>query len=320
MLRPKVMALYENANLLLKKVKLDLSVKEEEFVRQSLSTRAIPSPNLLIKAHKTINENWEFPTRLVIPATIFTATFSKIVYLGIKRCPDKGRVNYSRNSIVQDSYLKETLEEMGLKKEEVTIASVDAIKMYPSIKLATIKKAVRFFARKLTSEVKKTINLCLDLIQFGMSSTLIFFDGEYYEYHGGEREEQGLAIGGYESTLLANLVASYLFEKAKPIFRPKIYQGIYRDDGLVIFKGKKKASDIKDWIEKLQQTVNLAAGNQHLKFTAEIWIDGESPPTPETEDWVQIVTKDEFPVLDINMSWSRRGTCNLESSEIKDSN
>ena len=30
-LRPKVVALYKNANLLLKKVKLDLSVKEEEF-------------------------------------------------------------------------------------------------------------------------------------------------------------------------------------------------------------------------------------------------------------------------------------------------
>ena len=74
---------------------------------------------------------------------------------------------------------------------------VDAINMYPSIKLTTIKKAVRFFARKLTSEVKKTINLCLDLIQFGMSLTLISFDGEYYKYHGGEREEQGLAIGGY---------------------------------------------------------------------------------------------------------------------------
>ena len=40
-LRPKVMALYENANLLLEKVKLDLSVKEEEFVRQLLATKAI---------------------------------------------------------------------------------------------------------------------------------------------------------------------------------------------------------------------------------------------------------------------------------------
>ena len=71
------------------------------------------------------------------------------------------------------------MKELGLKKEEVTIASVYAINMYPSIKFATIKKAVRFFARKLTSKVKKTINLCLYFIQFGMSLTLISFNGEY---------------------------------------------------------------------------------------------------------------------------------------------
>ena len=72
-------------------------------------------------------------------------------------------------------------EETGLKKEEVTITSVDVINMYPSIKSATIKKAVRYFARTLTRETKKTINLCLDLIQFGMISTLISFDRDYYE-------------------------------------------------------------------------------------------------------------------------------------------
>ena len=54
--------------------------------------------------------------------------------------------------------------------------------------LATIRKAVRYFARKLTKKTKKTINLFLDLIHFGMSSTLISFDSEYYKYHGGERE------------------------------------------------------------------------------------------------------------------------------------
>ena len=78
------------------------------------------------------------------------------------------------------------------------------INIYPSIKLVAIKKAVRFFARKLTSEVKKTINLFLDLIQFSMISTLISFDREYYKYHWGEREEQGLAIGEYESAFLAD--------------------------------------------------------------------------------------------------------------------
>ena len=54
-LRSKVMALLENAHLLLEKLKLELPVKEEEFVRQSLETRAIPSPKLLIKYQKTIN-------------------------------------------------------------------------------------------------------------------------------------------------------------------------------------------------------------------------------------------------------------------------
>ena len=50
--------------------------------------------------------------------------------------------------------------------------------------------------------------------------------------------------------------------------------------------------------------MNLAAGNQHLKFTAEIWTDRANPPTPEKEDWVQIVAKDEFPFFDMKMSWS----------------
>ena len=60
------------------------------------------------------------PTRLVIPVTNFTATFYKIGYIGIKRCLDKRKVKkYSQNSIVQASDLKETLEEIGLKKEEV---------------------------------------------------------------------------------------------------------------------------------------------------------------------------------------------------------
>ena len=63
---------------------MELSVKEEEFVRQSLAIRAIPSPNLLIKDHKKINEKQELPTMLVIPAMKFTATFSKIRYIGIK--------------------------------------------------------------------------------------------------------------------------------------------------------------------------------------------------------------------------------------------
>ena len=57
-------------------------------MKQSLATHEIPTPKLLIKHQKTINGKGEFPTSLVIPATNFTVTFSKLIYL------DKAKVNY----------------------------------------------------------------------------------------------------------------------------------------------------------------------------------------------------------------------------------
>ena len=86
------------------------------------------------------------------------------------------------------------------------------------------------------------------------------------------------------SDSLADLVASYLFEKAKANFFPTIYRGIYRDGRLIDFKGKKKASKIKDWLEEFQQTANMATGNQHLQFTSEIWTNKANYPTPAKED------------------------------------
>ena len=61
----------------------------------------------------------------------------------------------------------------------MTVASVDAVNMYPSIKPTIIIKLVGFLLRKLTAKAKKTINICLELIHFGMSSNLISFDREY---------------------------------------------------------------------------------------------------------------------------------------------
>ena len=104
---------------------------------------------------------------------------------------DKVKVNYSRISIVQKSDLKERIEELKIKRDGATIVSVDAINMYPSIKLSTIKKVVIFFAMKVTTATKKNINLCLELVRFGMSSTLVSFDGKYHEYHGGKNKNKG---------------------------------------------------------------------------------------------------------------------------------
>ena len=109
-LRLKVIGLFEEANVLLEKVKIGLSVQEEQFSRQPLMTREIPYPKILIKDNKTINKRGGFPTRLVIPATNSTAAFSKLLYLEIKRMLEKANANYSCVSIVQASDLKERLE------------------------------------------------------------------------------------------------------------------------------------------------------------------------------------------------------------------
>ena len=77
---------------------------------------------------------------------------------------------------------------------------------------------------------------------------------------------------------LADLVASYLFEKAKAHFHLTIYHGISRDDGLVVFKGRKIVKEIKYWLDEFQQTVDKSAGNQHLQFTADIWKSDENLP------------------------------------------
>ena len=94
-------------------------------------------------------------------------------------------------------------------------------------------------------------------------------------------------------------------------FYPTIYHGIYRDDGLVVFKGKKSVKEIKYWLDEFQKTVDKAAGNQHFQFTAEIWKPDENSPPQAKEDRVQTVTKDEFPFLDMKMKWTPEGELNF---------
>jgi hypothetical protein len=56
----------------------------------------------LIKYHKEINDDRNYPTRLVVPATNFTAAFSKLGYIGIKKIIDGAGIDYSKKTIVQD--------------------------------------------------------------------------------------------------------------------------------------------------------------------------------------------------------------------------
>ena len=88
--------------------------------------------------------------------------------------------------------------------------------MYPSIKFGVVKKAVNFYAKSLKKEERTQIKECLKMIKFGMGNTLISFKDELYEYGGSVNPmKRGLTIGGYESAWLADLVASWIFEKTE---------------------------------------------------------------------------------------------------------
>ena len=53
------------------------------------------------------------------------------------------------------------------------------------------------------------------------------------------------------------------------------------------------------------------AGNQQLQFTAEICTNDTNLPPSRNEEKVQTVANDESPFIDMKMSWSPEGTCNL---------
>jgi len=139
--REKLADVKEQAlQLLHDKVELGvLSDKEESFIRQTIESKAIPSPKLLIKDHKNPDTEGNFPTRLVVPATNFTSAFPKTGYLGIKRILDDNKVDYMSKTIIQASDLKDNLENQGITCNNSTTASTDAEDFYPSVRLKLVR-------------------------------------------------------------------------------------------------------------------------------------------------------------------------------------
>ena len=304
--RDKIVILFQQASALAEKLDSKLSIQEAAFLQEGIQSKAIPTPKLLIKDHKKPDNQSNFPTRLVIPATNFTATYSKLGYKALKAILDENEVKYNRFTITQASSLKEELEKLKIDENKVKIASIEVVNMYPSVRLSLIKRAVKYFTLKCDPETKQSIKLCLKLIEFGMNSTLITFRGKYYEYSGaGDATDKGLAIGGYESAFLADLVASYLFEKTKRHFAYAIYNGIYRDDGFLILNGKRNKSEMIDWLKDFQATIDALTRGDYFKFTATIW--DRSAESSGSYGPLEISNSPSLPFLDMNIAWSNSG-------------
>ena len=195
--------------------------------------------------------------------------------------------------------MKEKLEKCGLKQNEVTLMSLDIVNMYPSIRVKLIQKALNYYAKNLPAAARETIDLCMDIVQFGMKSTLIQFQGRYYVYKGAAKvreileEDVALAIGAYKLAFLANIMASYVFEETEGCFVKCIFRGIYRDDGLVIFTGKWTRMQIACWLSQYQTLVNRIVEGDYLQFTMEVW----SPTEPSTKEFINNNNNCEFWVI-----------------------
>ena len=105
--RGRVVEICEDAKVLVYAIGFKMSKNEVGHINESLKTKAIPTHKFLIKDHKKLTSLGEIPTRLVIPATNFSATFAKVGYLGLKNILEKNEINYTKFTIVQTSQIKE---------------------------------------------------------------------------------------------------------------------------------------------------------------------------------------------------------------------
>ena len=204
-----------------------------------------------------------------------------------------------RKTIIQASDLKEDLEKRRVNKLLHTLASLDAIDMYPSINFDMVKKAADHFSKTLPAKDKETIVKCLEMIEFGMSNTLITFLDKYYKYGTlNAVEDKRLTIGGYESAWLADLVAAFILNHTTKHFLNTEYFGIYRDDGFIVFNSVLTKKDLVSWLKAFQATFDKVCGCTNLQYTAELW--GKEDELDVSER-VKVMKQDFCSYLDMEM-------------------
>ena len=84
------------------------------------------------------------------------------------------------------------------------------------------------FHKKLTKETEIHCIIVPETDRIWDEITLLKFEEKYYEYGEKGIDTKGLAIDGYGSSFLADLVASYPFEKFRNQFKEFPWKGIYR--------------------------------------------------------------------------------------------
>ena len=86
-----------------------------------------------------------------------------------------------------------------------------------------------------------------------------------------ETEAKGLTIGDYELVFFADLIAAWILENTVELTLDTTFDGIYRDDGILVFDKITTTEEICDWLEAFQREVNELTAFEHLQFLIDIW-------------------------------------------------
>jgi hypothetical protein len=140
--RSKLVQVFEDGNELLESLEHAMSEDVYFFVKESINSKVILAPKLLIKDHKEINDGGNYPTRLVVHVPNITSAFSKLGYIGIMKMMDEAEVNYSRKTIVQASHLKHQIESVGIRKDRHTNQSNLSV----PVRICTVLGLIQKFA------------------------------------------------------------------------------------------------------------------------------------------------------------------------------
>ena len=253
-----------------------MSVGESAYLENFINARDVPVPRLIIKDHKKKKANGQYPLRLLIPATKFTQYVAKLGFDVVKSVFDCNDVPYKTYIINRAQILKSDVERIDrnatIKKNKYLFAFLDIENMYPSITFWLINKAVRYYSETHVKDEGDlaAIEIGLEMLQFSIANCLIIFQEKYYHY--GKQDNPWmcvLAIGGYYSAWLADLVACYILDMTESSWKPVFnYFKIYRNDGVGLARNS-SVKKLTKWFEEFQNKVNVLTDNT-IKFTMDI--------------------------------------------------
>jgi len=98
-------------------------------------------------------------------------------------------------------------------------------------KLKAVKTAVKDCTSTVEEHKRASISKCPDILGFNMGNKFVPFQYKFDEY--GEYtipDNRNVTIAGFKSTILSNLLASFLLDKQSCFFTSTLFHGLFHDN------------------------------------------------------------------------------------------